>query len=153
MFSPIRCIRVNREERGLGILGPLGQEQRPVSDVLIVSVFESTFGGQRKVQMLFFVKGLRRPYLIDASAINYASFAGVTGQGELNLLRGVIRLLTMINPRIMVDQVTAQFVEGWAPEKFAKDPNLLATALGQFLHEGAADAEKDSVILSVKRKA
>jgi hypothetical protein len=61
-------------------------------------------------------------------------------------------MLTMMNPRIMIDQVTAQFVEGWAPEKFGKDPILLATALAQFLQEGSRDSERDSVILTVKRR-
>lgn len=151
MFTPIKCLRLTRPERGLEFLGPLGREERPVEDVLLVSVFESTVEAQKELQMLCFVKGIRRPYLINAGAIIFKDFPGVLGQGSVASLRNLMRLLFAINPRIILDQGTYDFMQGKPPVDFEKDLVVLATAFGTHLEEAAQTSERDSVILSVKR--
>lgn len=151
MFTPINCLRLTRPERGLEFLGPLGREERPGEDVLLVSVFEATVETQKELQMLCFVKGIRRPYLIKAGAIHFKDFPGVLGQGSVASLRNLMRLLFAINPRIVLDQGTYDFMQGKPPIEFEKELVVLATALGTYLEEESQPSERDSLILSVKR--
>jgi len=150
-YTPIKCLRINRPERGLEFLGPLGREERPVEDLLLISVFDNTYDEQRELQMLCFVKGIRRPYLVNAAAVQFKDFPAVLGQGLVTSLRNLVRLLVTINPRMVLDRETYEFLQGGQPQELNKDPVILATALGTALEEEEQVSEKDSLILSVKR--
>jgi WD40 repeat protein/serine/threonine protein kinase len=140
-YAPMGCPRLTGWEGGLS-LNRKDRDTVQFEAIALLSVFREGNGGDQEIKLLIFLKGQQRPYQVEGMKIQYPDFPGVASQTVQASLRNLITYLCSMNPQIVLDRGTHDFVEGALPAKAEKGALALATGLGMALGtEGSASED------------
>ena len=127
VFQPKTIPRITNMEGGISF-GRKDMEKVSFSEIVLFSVFIDK-KQNNLLQLLLFIKGKKRPFLVDATRIMYPDFPGVKNNLAPSSLRNFIKFLFEKNPEIIVDCPTYEFMGGSDPQKIEKDPLPMVTGL------------------------
>lgn len=133
-FSPLPLSRLTRGESGLD-LHHRDAGETPFEELRFVSAFSTAQQGHQEPQLLLFLKGQRRPFLIDANKISFAEFPLERSATVVPQLRDFLLFLYRVNPLIAVDRGTYEFLLGRSPAVLEREVGALATSLGLTLND------------------
>jgi len=99
--------------------------------IRLLSAFTDIGQGEDQAQLLLFVEGFKRPFLVDAHQIKYSDFPAVEEETSASSLRKFLEFLFSKNPEIGFDKATWDFVQGDYPQVLESDLLSMATALAR----------------------
>ena len=84
-------------------------------------------------QVMLFIRGIKRPFLLESSEISYAELPFQLSRLNLERLRDLVRWLVQANPALTIDRATLNFVKGGQAVPLDRDITALATTVGDIL--------------------
>jgi len=99
--------------------------------IRLLSAFTDKDQGEDQIQLLIFVEGSKRPFLVDAHQIEYGDFPDVKEALPASSLRNFLGFLFRKNPEIAFDNPTWDFVQGDPPQVWESDLLSMATGLAR----------------------
>lgn len=135
-FSPLPANRISTCPGGIN-LNRVDMQGVAFQDIALLSVFyrQSISDGQ----LLLFLNGYKKPFICDSFKINFTEFDGVKGENMQASIRNFIKLVQQHNPSLLLDDGTANFVQGKAQTEYSGDINQLTTALATALQQRGID--------------
>lgn len=126
-LSPLLCANAG------GVPGGMSTNRRDLAtlsftDLKLLAAFKST-ENLDEIKLLLFPRSGRRPLLIEGNTIAFAQFPGVADGKLFATFRKFLIMIYRSNPRIVLDQATAEFMKGAPPPQFVKDPVILISDL------------------------
>ncbi len=141
-YSVAACNKISGTDGGID-LNRLDFKNIPFTDISLVSVFQDVENLSNELEMMFFVKGVQRPFVIKGFKIQFNSFPGVSSAVMLESLRKFVHFLCTQNQDILVDAGTKEFVGGGKVPLLEKGIPRWATSLaGCIVPEDSREAEK-----------
>lgn len=129
--APIKCARLYGSPRGDGFIvsGPFGQEHYRFDQVHLLAIYRLTFEQQNRVEILVFVDGKSRPYVVEVGAIQFVDFSEIRAGNQLSSLRNFGLYVERFATALVMDRGTRFFLNGSPLAEVDKDPIRISTAL------------------------
>jgi hypothetical protein len=127
-FAPLTCPFISRAEGGVNI-NRVDRAVIPFEDITLLAARYDSPRNESTLRLLVFTRMDKRPALVDADKINFATFPDVRGDNLLFSLRRFLAYLLEKNPGISLDEETYAFLQGDRPASLTKSMDELATAL------------------------
>jgi hypothetical protein len=112
----------------------------PYRDIVFSAAVIDVEDGEQ-VKLLFFVRGYKRGFHIDAERIHYNEFPGVKSNVLLSSLSNLIKRFHRFHPQMAVDEATRDYLAGKKPRRLETGLLPFATAVTKELEsENALEA-------------
>ncbi len=131
-FSPLTCNQMIRTSGGI-------QTHRPEKDTANFSEIQSVSicspsGSITESQLIFFIKGLKRPVSVKYDKIKFSDFLEKVAISHIGSLKQFIQYLSEKCPDLIMDENTYEFFLSSGDALPKADPTRLSTAMGYVLY-------------------
>lgn len=127
-YAPLTSPFFSHAEGGINI-NRVDRDVIPFEDITLLAARYDSPRNESTLRLLMFTRMDKRPVLVDAEKINFATFPDVRGGNLLFSLRRFLAYLLEKNPGIFIDKETYAFLQGERPGSLTKSMDELATGL------------------------
>lgn len=131
-YSTNTCNQISGWEEGIDLNRP-NLNKISFNDIILFSIFQDFENPSDKIQMLLFIKDVKRPLITDCSKIRFNNFPDVMQETFFASLRNFLIFLCRKNPSIIIPTGTRDFINNERAPIIYKGILCWATSLGKCL--------------------